>query len=436
MPRQKKLTPEQEKEIKLLQANNEMLEKTKEEAKLRGTESAVKRIEIAQKDVITQIAKIDKEAAKDFSENVSIQPKKETKTVKIKSQSKKEDKSVFEAIKEIEEKQSVSVKKTSNREEGDNFVETEEVLPKMNTNIFSKISSNIQYDVISLPSNGECYPSKTGRIPVGFLNASDENILTSPSLYQDGLVIDYLLKSKILDDEFNVDDMIAADADAVILFLRATSYGADFPISVRDPESGERFDTTVDLTNFKSKNFNLKGDKNGYFSFILPLSKDVIKFKYLTRKEEKALDLLSNIEKKEGKTTLIQNIKDKLETLLEDDEVLNDNEKKKINETLNKIDEWANKISSDNNPYISKVITNRMEMSIMAVNDNYDTDYVREYIHNMPVRDSFAFRRYAAENEPGIDWKITVQKPDSLGGGSFDTFLKWDDSIFFNISEG
>ena len=29
----KKLTPEQEKEIKLLQANNEMLQKTKEEAK-------------------------------------------------------------------------------------------------------------------------------------------------------------------------------------------------------------------------------------------------------------------------------------------------------------------------------------------------------------------------------------------------------------------
>ena len=51
MAGKKKLTPEQEKEIKLLQASNEMYERVKEEAKLRGTEESIRRIEIAQEEV-------------------------------------------------------------------------------------------------------------------------------------------------------------------------------------------------------------------------------------------------------------------------------------------------------------------------------------------------------------------------------------------------
>ena len=57
MPK-KKLTPEQEKEIKLLRANNEMYERTKEEAKLRGTEQSVRRIEMAQEEVQQKIKSI------------------------------------------------------------------------------------------------------------------------------------------------------------------------------------------------------------------------------------------------------------------------------------------------------------------------------------------------------------------------------------------
>ena len=57
MPK-KKLTPEQEKEIKLLRANNEMYERTKEEAKVRGTEQSVKRIEMAQEEVQEKIKSI------------------------------------------------------------------------------------------------------------------------------------------------------------------------------------------------------------------------------------------------------------------------------------------------------------------------------------------------------------------------------------------
>ena len=57
MPR-RKLSEEDEKNIKLLQAQNEMYERTKEEIKLRGTKEAMRRTEEAQKDGYKQMEEI------------------------------------------------------------------------------------------------------------------------------------------------------------------------------------------------------------------------------------------------------------------------------------------------------------------------------------------------------------------------------------------
>ena len=51
----RKLSEEDEKNIKLLQAQNEMYEKTKEEIKLRGSKEAMNRTIEAQKDVLKQM---------------------------------------------------------------------------------------------------------------------------------------------------------------------------------------------------------------------------------------------------------------------------------------------------------------------------------------------------------------------------------------------
>ena len=52
----------------------------------------------------------------------------------------------------------------------------------------------------------------------------------------------------------------------------------------------------------------------------------------------------------------------------------------------------------------------------------------------MNVRDSSALRRYITDNEPGIDFNVTVEKPASLGGGSLTMFLTLDQFIFLNIA--
>ena len=54
----------------------------------------------------------------------------------------------------------------------------------------SNINNNSSYDVIPLPSRGECYPNKMATIPVGYLTAYDENLIVAPNLYKEGQVFD------------------------------------------------------------------------------------------------------------------------------------------------------------------------------------------------------------------------------------------------------
>ena len=115
--------------------------------------------------------------------------------------------------------------------------------------------------MIPLPSNGECYPKdnplRCGHIPVGYLTAADENIMASPNVYRDGKLLDIILERKILDKRINVKDLCSGDRDAIILWLRATSYGEDFPIVTTNPENGKRYNLTIKLSQFDYLDFDL-----------------------------------------------------------------------------------------------------------------------------------------------------------------------------------
>lgn len=422
----KKLTPEQEKEIKLLQANNEMLQRTKEEAKLRGTENSVQRIELAQQDVYEQVKKIDKSIAEKMMKENGLTEEKSVVTTMIENHYS--DESIFDVLKKQEEKEQIKVKEEPTKVEQ---VVKEAVFS--NTD-FNNIDMDVQYDVISLPSNGECYRNKTERVPVGYLTAYDENFITSPNLYKDGLVIDFLLKHKIMNKDINIDELVSGDVDAIILFLRATSYGNDFPIYVRDPESGEQIETVVDLSTLKYKEFTLKGDKDGYFDFELPVSKDIVKFRFLTRKDEKNLKLLSNLESENVKAQTIKNNIEVLKEAVKSDRYLDGKDKQELLKDFEKMKPWIQKLEETKSTPFNKLITNRLEMSIVAVNDNYDRSFIAKYVKTMVAKDSLMLRRYILEHEPGVDFEIEVQRPEILGGGSFKTFLEWDDNVFLNIA--
>lgn len=433
----KKLTLEQENQIKTLLANNEMLEKTKKEAQERGNKASVQQIERAQEDVIEHIKMIDPSSTPTISKKTSLASNK-----KVINQDNlfDTDMSIFDMLEE-NEKNKQDVVESQIKEEtpdipwsNDNLTPSETTIATETT--FNDVDPSIQYDVIQLPSNGQCYRSKMDRLPVAYLTAYDENIIMSPNLYKDGLVIDFLLKNKIMNKEINVDDLVSGDIDAIVLFLRATSYGPDFPIVVADPETGEQIETTVDLTTLKPKEFTLVGDENGWFEYVTPIKKDVIKFRYLTRKQEKQLKKVTELESIGTKAFMLNEEKETLLAALVGDEYIGENDKKVIKAATSIIEKWAEKLKKVNESRFTKIMTNAMQLQIVAVNGNTDREFIRKYINMMPARDSLMLRKYINDNRPGIDFNIEVQRPESLGGGSFKTFLNWDDSVFLNISDG
>lgn len=426
MATNKKLTEEQEKEIQILLANNEMLENSKKDAETRGKKNSVKQIERAQEDVIKQINSIDPSA---------LNKRKASSTIFDDT-----DISMFEMLKANEEDNRINTVSEENDSKKIDTVDEEQVMSQSETvdsekTNFNDVDPSLQYDVIQLPSNGQCYKSKIDRVPVAYLTAYDENIITSPNLYKDGLVIDFLLKNKIVNKDINVDDLVSGDADAIILFLRATSYGPDFPIVVQDPETGEQIETSVDLTTLKPKEFKLKGDENGHFEFVTPLRKDTIKFRYLTRGQERKLKQVTELEGYGTKSHMLERERELLLAALSNDKVLNESERKSIRAAINTMKNWSKRLNDLNDSEYTKIMTNNMQLQVVAVNGNYDREYVRKYVNAMPARDSLALRKYINNNMPGIDFNIEIQRPESLGGGSFKTFLNWDDSVFLNISD-
>lgn len=426
MATNKKLTEEQEKEIQMLLANNEMLENSKKDAENRGKKNSVKQIERAQEDVIKQINSIDPSV---------LNKRKASSTIFDDT-----DISMFDMLKANEEDNRINTVGEENDSKKIDTVEEEQVMSQSETvdsekTNFNDVDPSLQYDVIQLPSNGQCYKSKIDRVPVAYLTAYDENIITSPNLYKDGLVIDFLLKNKIVNKDINVDDLVSGDADAIILFLRATSYGPDFPIVVQDPETGEQIETSVDLTTLKPKEFKLKGDENGHFEFVTPLRKDTIKFRYLTRGQERKLKQVTELEGYGTKSHMLERERELLLAALSNDKVLNESERKSIRAAINTMKNWSKRLNDLNDSEYTKIMTNNMQLQVVAVNGNYDKEYVRKYVNAMPARDSLALRKYINNNMPGIDFNIEIQRPESLGGGSFKTFLNWDDSVFLNISD-
>jgi hypothetical protein len=92
-------------------------------------------------------------------------------------------------------------------------------------------------------------------------------------------------------------------------------------------------------------------------------------------------------------------------------------------------------MESEESPKFNHTLTNRLNLLLMAVDGITDRQYISDFIRKMNVRDSTALRKYMQKNEPGIDYNITIERPESLGGGSFTTFLQLDQFLFLNITD-
>ena len=219
-------------------------------------------------------------------------------------------------------------------------------------------------DDVALPSGGMFYPNKQSTVKVKYLTAEDENILTSPDLIRSGKVLDVLLENSIIDKGISPDTMLTGDRNAVLLSLRSTGYGDDYPIKMACPKCEEEYETTIKLSELEHKQIDIKPDANGEFEVELPKMKSKLKFRLLNGKDESY---------------------------------------------LTKSNQRSKKLKS--NIQFSTLLTERYLLQIMEFNGNREKGYIKKAINSMPVFDSLFLREYMREVEPGVDLEHTFDCP-------------------------
>lgn len=428
-----KTEEQRKKELAILKATNELLAESKEETLLRGHKDEAELIEKASLENKSKLKLLGADE-KDL-ENIQYKEPSSEEVAKFERYCKNrgiDPNSVYnKSLINTVESSASSISTIEQSDLVESIITPEET--EYNLEVSDEYSSDVQYDVLPLPSNGETYSHKKNRLPVSFLTASDEDFITSPNLYRDGKIIDVLLKRKIMDKTIDPNSLCKGDRDAIILWLRATGYGPEFPITVHDPELDTEYETVIDLTKIETKPFTLKGDTNGNFDYQTK-SGNLIKFKFLNHYDELRLIEMSREDNLNVKRFRLNRIVEELKTELKNDKVLSLNDRNKLSASIGTIDSWSKNIKTKNIVEQERAITNTMLLSIVAVNGNSDKDYIKKYVNTMPAREAFDFRKYIIQNEPGMNFEITVNRPENLGGGSFKTFLNIDTSIFINIA--
>jgi hypothetical protein len=224
---------------------------------------------------------------------------------------------------------------------------------------YGQMNFNLPHDVVPLPSQGLFYKNKKKSIKVGYLTATDENLLMSNNLNGSDL-ISQLIRSKIYEPDMKIDDMLNGDIESVLIFLRNTSFGTKYEVVSVDPQTGKRFESVVDLGELNIKVPENQPDLNGIFTVNLPVTNDVIQLRLLTYGEETAIE-------------------------------------KEINAYPNSITK----------PFI----TRKLEQQIVSINGSNDRGTISTYVSTMPIADSKFIRKYLKGCEPKLDLTKQIQTP-------------------------
>jgi hypothetical protein len=154
--------------------------------------------------------------------------------------------------------------------------------------------------------------------------------------------------------------MIDVDVQAVLIFLRNTSFGGEYNYTFIDPKTNIQFETTILIDELNYIKPLHEANEQGYFSFMLPKSKKNVKVRLLTLGDQRDLDKLE---------------------------------------------------SQYPSGLIAPVVTKRLEKHIIEIEGETDRMKISEFINQMPISDSKDLRKFLKDCEPKIDLNKTVVAP-------------------------
>lgn len=224
-----------------------------------------------------------------------------------------------------------------------------------NAQDYGQMNFSLPHDVVTLPSGGVFYKNKKDTIKVGYLTASDENILLAGG--QDMTM--NLLRAKIFEPEVRPDMLLDGDIEAILIFLRNTAFGPELELDVKDPKTDKIFKTTVMLDELNI----IKGiapNSDGLFSITLPISGSEVRLKPLSYGESSEIN---------------------------------------------------RQISTYPQSRVAPRRTLRLQKEIQSVNGNTDKGEIAKFVESMPIADSKFIKKFMDENEPKLDLSRVVIAP-------------------------
>lgn len=222
----------------------------------------------------------------------------------------------------------------------------------------------VGYEIIQFPSKGVFYPNKVSEIMVEYMTSKDEDILSTASLIENGTVLDILIKNKIKTPGINTDELLVGDRNAILLFLRASSYGEEYEVRVTDPRTGVPFNDKVNLTQLKAKTIAAIPDERGEFSYMLPVRKVLVKFKILNYREVNHVLKTSEAKQEAYGTTY------------------------------------------------SEFGSTKLKAEVVEVNGNRSKDYINQFIDALPAKDTSLLKQKVVEATPDVDMNYEFSASD------------------------
>jgi len=230
-----------------------------------------------------------------------------------------------------------------------------------NSQNYGQQNFSLPHDVVKLPTGGIFYKSKKKSVKIGYLTATDENILLSSinSRAKDSTVMS-LIRNKMYEPDIRPEELLTGDIEAILIFLRNTSFGPEYTVTLTDPATGKQFTSTILLEELSIKKTEHKPNDEGYFEVKLPKSGLDAKLRPLNLGDTMELEKLAE-QYPEG--------------------------------------------------MVAPRVTWRLNKQIVALNGNEDREYVSKQIQNLPIMDSKFIRNFLNDNEPSLDLQRQVIAP-------------------------
>jgi hypothetical protein len=213
--------------------------------------------------------------------------------------------------------------------------------------------------VVLLPSGGIFYKSKKKSVKVGYLTASDENYLIGALAGKENVVLT-LLRNKLYEHDLRPEELMDGDVEAILIYLRNTSFGPEYTVNLVDPSNSKTFSHTIILDELNIKKTKNQPDENGFFTTMLPKTGVTVKLRPATFYDTIELDKM--------------------------------------------VEQYPAGRQAPR-------VTWKLQKQIVEIDGDSDRGKIAMFIYTLPIMDSKYIRTFLRENEPSLDLKRTATAP-------------------------